>query len=216
MALQNRPQFILIDSRETSDPELQRYFGMLSQDEQQHAKKYQHPLSQTLFILTRGKLREWLGGALNLMPDQVALSTHPHGKPYLSAPLEHSLYFNISHSHHHGIIALSKTSEIGVDIEVQRSMPNALELAKRFFHPDEVSHLAALSNTQRSIDFLKLWTYKEACLKASGEGIATHLGSFSALPLLTHTAHTGAVLWRNITCYSLDTPSELYGAWAQV
>jgi 4'-phosphopantetheinyl transferase len=62
-----------------------------------------------------------------------------------------------------------------VDVERLRALGNADELARRFFAPAEVAALAALPEAERLPGFYRLWTCKEAVLKATGEGITRGL-----------------------------------------
>jgi 4'-phosphopantetheinyl transferase len=47
-----------------------------------------------------------------------------------------------------------------------------MQLAERFFHPEETAALLALDRSEQEQAFLQLWTAKEAVLKAMGRGIA--------------------------------------------
>ncbi|HEX2940144.1 MAG TPA: 4'-phosphopantetheinyl transferase superfamily protein, partial [Rhodopila sp.] len=50
--------------------------------------------------------------------------------------------------------------------------------ADRYFRPEEVAWLGSLPEPQRVGGFLRLWTLKEAFIKATGEGLARDLASF--------------------------------------
>jgi 4'-phosphopantetheinyl transferase len=50
-------------------------------------------------------------------------------------------------------------------------MPDAQDIAVHFFSPREKAELKALPSDQVPAAFFNLWTRKEACLKATGEGI---------------------------------------------
>ena len=65
---------------------------------------------------------------------------------------------------------------MGTDVErVDDSVP-ALELARRYFAPDEASHLESLPAGRRVARFYELWTRKEAYVKARGLELARGLG----------------------------------------
>jgi 4'-phosphopantetheinyl transferase len=53
-----------------------------------------------------------------------------------------------------------------------------LEIADRYFRPEEVSWLMGLPPSERPRGFLRLWTLKEALIKATGEGLSRELDSF--------------------------------------
>jgi 4'-phosphopantetheinyl transferase len=89
--------------------------------------------------------------------------------PHCTAAPNLSLSFSSSGSL--AVAASSKNFKIGVDIESLRTIPNSLALAQRFFSHQEIAHLKKLSPESCEATFLKLWTIKEACLKAAGKGI---------------------------------------------
>lgn len=69
---------------------------------------------------------------------------------------------------------------VGIDAESLDRRLSPLPLAQRFFAPAEAAALAALSDVEeRRRAFLRLWTLKEAFVKATGTGIADSLQSFS-------------------------------------
>jgi 4'-phosphopantetheinyl transferase len=97
-----------------------------------------------------------------------------HGKPQLPPPFS-TLGFNWSHSGERALFAIGRGVEgfeVGVDIERIRARPRALELAARFFAPAETAALSALPVGKQLHAFLRLWTAKEAVLKAHGGGIS--------------------------------------------
>ncbi len=104
---------------------------------------------------------------------------------------------------------MSQSVEIGVDIEKIKNSMDYLNIAKRFFHPDEYSTLLQITNLQQQQRaFFVLWTAKEALLKATGEGIAAGLSSFSIQqdtfnPLVFNHNYSS-----NITLTSLQAPNN--------
>jgi len=92
------------------------------------------------------------------------------GKPY--APALAGLDFNLSHARDHALIAIARGQPLGVDLErIDRTL-DAHELARRFFSKREADALGAVPDAQRGTAFLRLWTCKEAVLKALGAGIS--------------------------------------------
>ena len=92
------------------------------------------------------------------------------GKPY--APALAGFDFNLSHARDHALIAVARGQPLGVDLERIDRKLDAHDLAQRFFSRSEAEALDALPETQRAIAFLRLWTCKEAVLKALGAGIS--------------------------------------------
>jgi 4'-phosphopantetheinyl transferase len=115
-----------------------------------------------------GVLARYLGIPTGDVP---ILQAAAHDKPRLATPHDW-LGFNWSHTGDVAVVALARGLELGVDVErLDRDM-NALEIARRFFAPAELVALQACNETDRNASFLKLWTAKEAVLKATGEGLA--------------------------------------------
>lgn len=95
-----------------------------------------------------------------------SLAETPLGKPYL--PEHPDLHFSLSHAGDWAVCAVGN-APLGVDVEQPRC---TMEIAKRFFCSDE------LPETEDK-DFLnRLWTAKEAFVKALGGGLTIPLNSF--------------------------------------
>jgi len=101
--------------------------------------------------------------------DALRLSVGEHGKPFLTDT--RAFDFNVSHSGGALLVAIARSQELGVDIETQRRKRPVLDLAQRFFAAEEASALAGLDEAHRQIAFLRLWSCKEAVVKALGIGI---------------------------------------------
>lgn len=93
-----------------------------------------------------------------------------HGKPY--APDLGGIEFNLSHSGRHALIAIARDQPVGVDLEMQGRKRSVDDIAQRYFCAAESRALSALPAELRAAAFLRLWTGKEAVLKALGEGLS--------------------------------------------
>ncbi|WP_116964297.1 4'-phosphopantetheinyl transferase family protein [Fastidiosibacter lacustris] len=98
------------------------------------------------------------------------------GRPYLSDYPE--LDFNISHSKHYVVMALTKGQRVGIDIQTMKEKIDVLSIAKHYFSDCEYQWLCQLNEDQQLQRFYWLWTYKEASLKLTGDGIANGLSEF--------------------------------------
>lgn len=106
---------------------------------------------------------------------ELEFAKHKHGKPYL---LNHTLYFNHSHSQQYYALALSeRIKDIGVDVEELDRNVRLDALAKHAFHPDEYETWLSLEQNREY--WFKVWTTKEAVLKASGLGIRLDLNTLN-------------------------------------
>jgi 4'-phosphopantetheinyl transferase len=99
------------------------------------------------------------------------------GKPSLEGSWPHR--FNLSHSGLLGLFAIARGRSLGVDVERVEEKRSLEKIAARFFSSDECAALKRLPEDQRPAGFYNAWTRKEAYIKATGEGLATPLASFS-------------------------------------
>ena len=139
-------------------------------------------------------LRDLLGRYLETEPDRISYAYNAFGKPELSRELGGRLKFNLSHSVGLGLIAITADSDVGIDVERIRPQVDLADIARCFFAAAEADSLIALPSHLRAEAFFGCWTKKEAYLKASGEGLAIPLDSFS-VPLTTDPGETPADLY---------------------
>ncbi|AJB49449.1 MULTISPECIES: 4'-phosphopantetheinyl transferase family protein [Acinetobacter calcoaceticus/baumannii complex] len=116
-----------------------------------------------------------LAQKLNVNPEDLLFAKHEYGKPYL---LDHVLHFNHSHSQQYYALALSeRVKDIGIDVEELDRKVRLDSLAQHAFHPDEY---ATWQNLEQDREYwFKVWTAKEAVLKASGLGIRLDLNTLN-------------------------------------
>lgn len=133
----------------------------------------------------RAPLVGLLAAYLGIPAADVALEQDAKGKPRLKPAIAScqshrskqsgssaALSFNWSHSGDYALVALSRGSPLGVDIERLGKNQRSLEIARRFFDPEEADTLAPLDADARDRAFIELWCAKEAVLKAVGEGLS--------------------------------------------
>jgi len=70
------------------------------------------------------------------------------------------------------VCAVTQQHRVGADLEFLRETSDILDLARRFFQPAEFAAIAQLAETEQQQAFFRLWTAKEAVLKALGCGLA--------------------------------------------
>jgi 4'-phosphopantetheinyl transferase len=157
-----------------------RWYAMLDAREQDRARRFCFERDRFEFVachaLLRLKLSEFAGGP----PHEWRFTLGPFGKPHV-AP-EHGrpeLQFNISHAR--GLVAVAVTWQdmIGIDVEVIDTSADQQDLANRYFAPTEAELLFKTAPWQRPYTFARLWTLKEAYLKATGQGLNIPLDSFA-------------------------------------
>ncbi len=112
----------------------------------------------------------------SIAPSGWSFVTGSHGKPALAERSD--LHFNLSHCDGLVACAIRRSAPVGVDLErLHRDVP--LEIAERYFAPEEQNWLHAQPESVRPAAFLRLWTLKEAVIKASGMGLSLELDRFA-------------------------------------
>ena len=120
-------------------------------------------------LFSRNKDRKQLLKALD-----ASLKKGPYGKPYLAGHLE--IHFNISHSGGYGVCAIS-SMPCGVDIQEKRAVRSQRMIERTMNAQEQRQILEAEDSTK---EFIKLWTYKESCIKLSGEGLRQDMRTLKA------------------------------------
>jgi len=123
------------------------------------------------------RLPRLLAGYLGWNEADLRFDRGVHGKPSLRAPAR--LEFNLSHSGGALLVAIGGAQPLGVDLEVRSRQRPGLELARRFFDPAEADALARLEPPRQQAAFLRLWSCKEAVVKALGHGLSFGLANLS-------------------------------------
>lgn len=113
--------------------------------------------------------RTILGAYLDRDPSEIQLSCSPLGQPLVNN-IPGPLHISSAYARQKWILAVSTGYWIGIDIENIQEAPDLLGIAERFFHLEEWQYLQTLSPGVRVQGFFRLWTLKEAFLKALGTG----------------------------------------------
>ncbi|USA53193.1 4'-phosphopantetheinyl transferase superfamily protein [Acinetobacter sp. C32I] len=134
--------------------------------------------------------------------ETLSFSRHEHGKPFLSS---HALHFNHTHSQQYYALAMSeRVKDLGIDVEELDRKVRFDALAQHAFHAEE--YQTWLQQDQDPEYWLRVWTTKEAVLKASGLGIrldlnslntqvhASNHGGLCSHPLIGHFAYQHFIL----------------------
>jgi 4'-phosphopantetheinyl transferase len=152
----------------------------LSHPEQERARLFLDPVHRRRFVLRRWILRCLLGGKLNAAPESLIFRTNAFGKPMWSAPFDRAdVFFSASHSGDMALIAIGMAgSPFGIDVEQIRPFDDADQIVARFFSPVEQQEYRTLDPADRQDAFWRVWTVKEAFIKALGVGLSFPLDHF--------------------------------------
>lgn len=152
--------------------------ALLSMDEREKALRFHFPIHRQRYIAARSTLREILSFYLTSAPQDIVFSYSKNEKPLLLIPRESPLQFNLSHSDDLAIYALTLHHPIGIDVEKIKESYHP-GIAERFFSSQENNELMRLPVKDRIIGFYRIWSRKEAIIKATGKGLSTPLSAFS-------------------------------------
>ena len=144
-------------------------------------QKFVHPGARRRFGLCRAALRALLCERLDCDNDRLSFGMSRYEKPfalvdYLPAPVS----FNISHSGDHGLIAFASKGRIGIDVEERIQRRDFDRLIEAAFGKDEQAVLTGAGEQSKIYLFFKLWTIKEALIKALGTGFSYDPANFEA------------------------------------
>ena len=153
----------------------------LSSTEREKVSRLRFARDRDRAAASRGWLRRLLSGYLGVAAGELRLGAGPRGKPRLEAGLDarSGLRFNVSDSQAVAVYAFAKGREVGVDVERVREDFDCEEIAESFFAPSERAAVATSPSSGRPRAFFRLWTAKEAYVKARGDGLAIAPESFA-------------------------------------
>lgn len=165
--------------------ELNYLTSVLSQDELERAKSFKFTQDQKKFITARGTLRCILSLYLGMPPEEIGIIYSLLGKPCL---VKKSLCFNLSHSGDYALYAVTRSYEVGIDLEYINKNICLEEITLSLFTQKELSYWEKISPEEKTVFFFRYWVCNEAFLKASGKGLIRDEQKIS-LELIKNIAH---------------------------
>lgn len=144
--------------------------ALLTDSEREQAASLKLEKVRLQYSASRACLRHILSLYTGLPPADLTFTTNACGKPALAdAP---GPAFNLTHSGGLGLIAVFAGTTVGVDIEHSRRKDKLAGIAARVFSQSELATWQALTPAAQPGAFYRLWTIKEAVLKAAGCGFS--------------------------------------------
>ena len=157
------------------------YRELLNAAEKEQETRFYFARDRRRYLTTRALARTALSRYVSIDPREWVFSTNAYGRPEIvnEQARDVGLSFNISHTR--GLIVLGVTMRraLGVDVENVRAREAPIDVADRFFAPQEVAALAAAPPQQQQFRFFEYWTFKESYIKARGMGLSLPLDKFS-------------------------------------
>jgi 4'-phosphopantetheinyl transferase len=177
-----RPDEVLVRWMEVGDvapATLACWRGWLHPDEIARADRFRFDSDRVAYVGAHALVRSLLASVGPYAAVEWRFVIDQRGKPEIDPTLGSPLRCNLSHSRGLVAAAVSHRHDIGVDVERSDRAPLFGNIARRYFTPDEVALLRADAADGGRDAFFRLWTLKEAFIKATGEGLRRSLQSFA-------------------------------------
>lgn len=158
------------------------YRDLLSDAEKTQEPRFYFARDRRRYLVTRALVRTVLSRYVPIVqPRQWNFSTNAYGRPQIAnaEAQDAHLSFNLSHTHSLIVLGVTTGRELGVDVENFRAREVSLDVADRYFAPDEVVVLNAAPPNEQQYRFFEYWTFKESYIKARGMGLSLPLDKFS-------------------------------------
>ena len=139
----------------------------ISGQRREQALKFKHEQGQRLCVLAYQLLKEGLQKEYGITENPV-FEYNEHGKPSIVGHPE--IHFNFSHCREAALCVISDRP-VGVDVESVRSFNSSL--VEYTMNEQEVQQIH--QSADPALQFIRLWTMKEALMKLTGEGISNHM-----------------------------------------
>lgn len=160
----------------------------LSNEERRRASQFTDRKQAMRWMAARNWVRTQIAAELNCNAAKLVFLTDEQGKPRIAAS---ALECSWSHSGTLGVLAISRTHRIGIDVEVRRHIKRAESKLRLCLSAYEQQEAAEDINEALENKLLRYWTYKESLAKAIGVGIRNDAIQFE---LATHpTLHPHAI-----------------------
>jgi 4'-phosphopantetheinyl transferase len=117
------------------------------------------------------RARIWRAVCALLGVEAAQIERSALGKPRLPASMG-GVWFNVSHAASASLVAISRSGEVGADIEDRLREDDVLSAGPLVLHPREAAYIGRLEPAARAQAFARCWVRKEAALKARGSGFA--------------------------------------------
>lgn len=154
----------------------------LPAEERRQAQGFHFEEDRAAYVVAHVMLRRVLRA--HLRGEAPSIVRNPLGRPELAPRVAGgpTPSFNLTHIRGFAACAISDASPIGIDAEDIRRPIDIAELAARWYAPLEQRLLAQSRGERRVAMFFRIWTLKEAILKATGHGLRIEPNRFAVDP----------------------------------
>ena len=151
----------------------ERALALLDDHEQARWNRFVVSRARRQFALCRAALRVNLCERLGCSNRELSFGYRRHGKPFARVNgVRSNARFNVSHSGQHGLIGFAKRAALGVDLEVRAHRKDFDGIGSSVYGPQERLALSGVAGREKAEFFYRLWTLKEALIKALGTGFS--------------------------------------------
>ena len=151
----------------------ERAVALLDEHERARWNRFVVRGARRRFALCRAALRVNLCERLDCPNRELSFGYLRHGKPYAKVGgVRSEASFNVSHSGEHGLIAFGERGGLGVDLEVRAPGRDFDGIGRSVYGPRERRALSAVAGGEKATLFYRLWSLKEALIKALGTGFS--------------------------------------------
>jgi 4'-phosphopantetheinyl transferase len=156
------------------------WLDRLDDEEKERARRFAFAADRIPFIAAHVLARAALAAATGAPPAAFTFARGAHGKPEaLLAGRPTGVSFSLSHTEGMVGVAVARAAALplGFDLEVATRIVSPA-VVRRCFTPAELAPLQEGTAAARSAGLMRLWTLKEAFVKATGEGLGQDLHRF--------------------------------------
>jgi 4'-phosphopantetheinyl transferase len=147
---------------------------VLSRSERSAMERFRFRDDQLRYGIAHAAVRVILSGYVREEPNRIELERDRLGKPRVVGS---NVRYSLAHAGEYALVAIGRHRPLGVDLEPVRELPDADQLTRSCFTARERAHLQNATTEE----LLRLWTRKEAVLKATGEGLRRRLDELDVL-----------------------------------
>jgi 4'-phosphopantetheinyl transferase len=140
---------------------------LLDADERERLHRRSDPVLRRRYAVAHGAARCIVARYTAVPAEDVRWRRGRYGKPELCG--DRPVRVSLTHAGDLALLAvIAAARDVGVDVELPRRTETTVRLAERYFPAAE----AELVRTGGAPEFARLWTRKEACVKAMGGKLA--------------------------------------------
>lgn len=176
----------------------------LPAEEKERARRIKSEEERNTWTACHALLRQIIGFWLNQEPVEIVLQKNEFGKLHLP---NSNLCFNVSHTDKSFLLGFNHDGRIGVDLEYLTGREDVPLLMGYAFSWQE-TEFCSQENTPEN--FLKIWTLKEAYLKATGVGLVDYLKSVNVYGYEENEIVSKQLNHNTFICPNGETASVVY------